>query len=407
MLTRRLTLLMAAACGVGVANAYFPQAISPLLARDLHLSEATATTVATTVQLGYAAGIFFLVPLGDRLPRRPLIAAMLAIVALGLLFAGTSTSLPALLAGSAVIGATTVVPQILIPMAADLAEPARAGRDIAVLQGGLLAGVLLARAFGGVLGQTLGWRAPYLVAAALAALLAVTLAVALPHTSSTVRHTYPALLATALRLLRTEPDLRRSAVYQALLFGAFTAAWTSIALLLTGPAYDFGTGVVGIVALVGAASVFAVPFAGRLVDRRGPDHLSLLCFLALTGAAAVLLTGLLPGPAGGPARPLGLAGLIAGMLLLDVAVQCSQVANQARIFALAPTARSRINSVYMTAVFAGGSAGSWLGARAYLTLGWWSVCALVAVAALLALLRHTTRRRTPAAPPVPATTAHA
>jgi predicted MFS family arabinose efflux permease len=391
-LPRRLILIMALAAGVGVANAYFPQAVTPLLARDLNVSEGAATTVATTAQLGYAAGIFLLVPLGDRLPRRPLIVTMFGVVALGLFLAGTSNSLAVLAACCAVVGALTVVPQILIPMVADLTNGSAA--PLGVVQGGLLGGVLLARAFGGGLGQWLGWRAPFLVAGVLALLLALTLLVALPSTRSANRQSYPALLGSALRLARTEPELRRSCTYQALLFGGFTAAWTSIALFLTGPAFGYGTGVVGLVALVGAASVFAVPVAGRWIDRRGPDLANLVCFLGLGLAALVLLVGLAHGW-------VGLGGLILGMLLLDVSVQSSQVANQARIFALIPGARSRLNSIYMTSVFLGGAGGSWVGARAYLAYGWWAVCALIALVAVAALLRHLLRRDERAAEPLP------
>jgi predicted MFS family arabinose efflux permease len=269
-------------------------------------------------------------------------------------------------------------------MAADLAGGKAS--TVGVLQGGLLGGVLLARTFGGVLGQWLGWRAPYLVAGVLAVLLAVVLAIALPSTASGTRRSYPALLGTTLALVKEQPALRRSGLYQALLFGGFSAAWTSIALLLTGPAYRYGTGIVGVVALVGAASVLIVPMTGRLIDRRGPDIVNTLCFVGLGIAALVLLAGLIHGP-------VGLAGLIVGMLLMDVSVQSSQVANQARIFALVPTARSRLNSAYMTAVFLGGSAGSWVGVRVYLSFGWAGVCALVALAGLAALVTHISRRR--------------
>ena len=384
--SRRLILIMALACGIGVANAYFPQAITPLLARDLSISESAASAVATMTQLGYAAGILLLVPLGDRLPRRPLIATMFGIVAVGLFLAGSSSSLAPLYLFCAIVGAATVVPQILIPMAADLTDKQNAGRVVGTLQGGLLAGVLLARAFGGILGQLLGWRAPYLVAGAIAILLAIVLVVRLPTTRSQSRDSYPALLGTSLRLLRTQPALRRSCFYQFLLFGGFTAAWTSIALFLTGPSFGYGTSVVGFVALVGAGSVFMVPPAGRQIDRRGPDVVNLVCFGGVILAAAVLLTGLRHGIA-------GLIGLIVGMLLLDVSVQTSQVANQARVFALVPGARSRLNSVYMTAVFLGGTVGSWIGARLYLSVGWGALCALVAGAGALALLRHLPRSR--------------
>jgi predicted MFS family arabinose efflux permease len=150
--------------------------------------------------------------------------------------------------------------------------------------------------------------------------------------------------------------------------------------------------VLGIVALVGAASVFAVPLTGRQVDRRGPDGVNAVCFAGLAAAGVLLLTGLIHGLA-------GLLGLVAGMLLLDVSVQSSQVANQARIFGLVPGARSRLNSVYMTSVFLGGSVGSWVGARAYLAFGWAAVCVLLVAAGAGALLRHALHRRVASRPP--------
>ena len=373
-------MLLALACGVGVANVYFPQAITPLIATDLHVSRGAAAFVATTAQLGYVAGIFFLVPLGDRLPRRPLIVAMFALVAIGLLLAGSAPSLPLLCVLSALVGAVTVVPQILIPIGADLARGDSTAGIVGTLQGGLLGGILLARTFGGTLGQWLGWRAPYVVAGCLAVLIAGLLARALPATPSTSTHRYPALLATSLRLFRSQPELRRSCLYQAALFAGFTAAWTSIALFLTGSAYGYGTSVVGLVALVGAACIVAVPATGRLIDRRGPDGISRISFLGVLAAAALLLTGTLGGRA-------GLLGLLAGMLLLDVSVQTSQVANQSRIFALVPGARSRLNSAYMTCVFLGGSAGSWIGTRVYLAFGWSGVCAVIGAAGAIALGR--------------------
>jgi predicted MFS family arabinose efflux permease len=386
-LHRWLVVLMAFACGVGVANTYFPQAITPLLASNLHVSRAAAAAVATTAQLGYAVGVFLLVPLGDRLSRRPLIAAMFGFVAVGLFLAGTTSSLTWLYVFSAEIGATTVVAQMLIPMAADMADGTNAGELVGAMQAGLLGGILLARGFGGTLGQWLGWRAPYLVAGTVALILALALAYALPSTKRSSEQHYGALIATSVRLFATLPDLRRSSLYQGTMFAGFTAAWTSIALFLTGPTYRYGTGVVGVVALVGAASIVLVPLAGRRTDRNGPDIVNLIAFVGAIGAAAVLVTGSLGGV-------LGLVGLMAGMLLLDISVQSSQVANQARILALVPEARSRLNSGYMTAVFLGGSAGSWIGVRIYIDLGWNAVCAFVACMAAVALVRHLVHRRT-------------
>nr|WP_052707367.1 MFS transporter [Streptomyces rubellomurinus] len=369
---------MALACGVGVANVYFPQALTPLVADAFRIAPGAAANVATLTQLGYAAGIFLLVPLGDRLPRRPLVTALLAVTGCALLAAGLAPTTGVLAAAGAAVGLATVVPQLLLPLAAGLVAPDRRGAVIGTLQGGLIGGILLARTFGGVLGEHLGWRAPYLAAAALTGLLALVLGLALPTVPPATRERYPALLADTLRMLRTEPGLRRSVLHQSTLFGGFSAAWTALALLLTGPRYGLDAQAVGLLALIGAASMLCAPAAGRLVDRSGPDRVNGRCTAATLLAAAVLAGGAVGGAA-------GLVALALGLLLLDVAVQCSQVANQARIFALRPEARSRLNTAYMTCSFLGGSAGSWLGVRAYGRLGWAGVCGLVALVALVAL----------------------
>ncbi|WP_405607767.1 MFS transporter [Streptomyces sp. NBC_00076] len=395
-LSGRLPLVMALACGVAVANVYFPQAITPLIAHGFGVGQGTAAVLTTVTQLGYAVGIFLLVPLGDRLSRRPLITVLLAVTALALLAAGLAPAIGPLLVAGAVVGVATVVPQILLPMAAGLVEPERRGAVTGTLQAGLIGGILLARTFGGVLGENLGWRAPYLVAAVLTGILALALGFALPHSVPTVRDRYPTLLADTLRLLLHEPRLRRSIYFQVTVFGAFSAAWTAVALLLTGPRYGMGTQAVGLLALIGAASMFLAPGAGRWVDRYGADRVNLWCIVLALASVAFLLTGL----AGGPA---GIVGLAAGLLLIDVAVQCGQVANQARIFALRPEARSRLNTGYMTCGFVGAGAGSWLGTRAYTQLGWGAVCALVAMAAILALGAYLTGRRNGPAAPLTAT----
>ncbi|MFJ9180563.1 MFS transporter [Streptomyces sp. NPDC102360] len=385
-LGRRLPLIMALACGVAVANVYFPQAITPLIAHNFGIGQDAAATLATLTQLGYAAGIFLLVPLGDRLPRRPLITVLLTVTALALLSAGLAPSTGMLLTAGTVIGTATVVPQILLPMAAGMVGPEQRGAVTGTLQAGLIGGILLARTFGGVLGEHLGWRAPYLVAAVLTALLAVALGVALPRTTPSVRDRYTTLLADTVRMLHDEPLLRRSIYFQVSIFGGFSAAWTAVALLITGPDYGMGTQAVGLLALIGAASMFLAPAAGRRVDRYGPDHINLWCILLALASGALLLTGLVGGA-------VGIVGLAAGLLLIDVAVQCGQVANQARIFALRPEARARLNTGYMTFGFLGAGAGSWLGTRAYTQLGWGAVCALIALGALLALTAYLTGRR--------------
>ncbi|MFF8270848.1 MFS transporter [Streptomyces sp. NPDC016562] len=398
-MSRRLVLLLAVTSGVAVGNLYFPQAIAPLIASGLDVPPDRASLVVTVVQLGYTAGMVLLVPLGDRLRHRPLLAALLCLTGLALLGAGCAPALTPLVAASALIGLTTVAAQIIGPLAAGLAAPGHRGAVIGTLMSGSTGGMLLARTFGGTLGEWLGWRAPYLVAAAVALILAAVIAHAVPDTTPGTRpsnsapaaplRSYGALLTAPLRLLRAEPDLRRSCLYQAAVFGGFCAAWTSLALLLTGPVYRLGAEAVGLLALVGAVTMLCTPVAGRLVDRHGPDPVNLVSLLGVLASAAVLTAGALGGVA-------GLAALTAGTLLLDVAMQCGMVANQARVYALRPGARSRLNTAYMTCAYLGGTAGSWLGVRAHAAFGWPAVCALIALLAAAALGRALTgpRRRT-------------
>ncbi|TDD27721.1 MFS transporter [Actinomadura sp. KC06] len=377
--------ILALTCGVAVGNIYFPQAVSPLVASGLGVSPDAAALVVTAAQFGYAAGNFLLVPLGDRLPHRPLIAVLLGVTGIGLLGAAGASGLPSLVGASALVGVTTVVAQVIAPMAAGLVPDDRRGAVMGALMSGSIGGILLARTFGGMIGEWLGWRAPYLVAAVVALCIAAALAFALPTTVPPSRQPYPALLAEPLRLLRREPELRRTCVYQATVFGGFQAVWTGVALFLTGPEYGLGAQAVGVLALVSAATMLCAPLAGRQVDRRGSDPVSLVVMLGTLASAGVLAFGGLGGAA-------GLVALAAGTLLLDVAMQSGTIANQARIFALRPDARGRINTAYMTCSFLGGSTGSWLGAAAYGRFGWTGVCALLAALGGAGLARHLLRR---------------
>ncbi|MER7761600.1 MFS transporter [Streptomyces sp. NPDC097619] len=382
-LGRRLLLLLSVACAVAVGNLYFPQAIGPLIASDLGVPADSAATVVTATQIGYTAGMVLLVPLGDRVRHRTLLVVLLALTGVALLAAGCAPALAPLAGASALVGLCTVAAQVISPLAAGLVAPDRRGEVVGTLLSGSTGGMLLARTFGGSLGEWLGWRAPYLVAAVTVLLLAAVMACAVPVTEPSpeaVRRPYPAYLAEPFRLLRTEPELRRSCWYQATVFGGFSAVWTCLALLLTGPAYGLGAHAVGLLALVGAATMLATPGIGRLTDRHGPRPVNLAALLGTLLAAGVLLGG-----SAGGAR--GLVALTAGTLLLDLAMQAGMVANKTRVYALRDDARSRLNTAYMTCGYLGGTLGSWLGLRAHAAFGWPGVCALTALLAVVALAR--------------------
>lgn len=382
-MSRRLLVLLALTCGVAVGNIYFPQTISPLVAAGLHVGGDSAALVVTAVQIGYAAGIFLLVPLGDRLPHRWLVVTLLGLTGLGLLTACAAPAMPPLVGASALVGVTTVVAPIIGPMAAGLVAEDQRGMVSGTLLSGSIGGMLLSRTVAGAIGQWWGWRAPYLVAAMSVLIIAVVMARVLPTTRPLSGQRYPALLAEPLRLLRAEPELRRSCFYQATIFAGFSAVWTAVALLLTGPTYGLGAPAVGMLALVNSGTMLCTPVAGGQVDRRGSDVVNLVCLLGVIASAAVLAFARLGGP-------VGLAALILGTLLLDIGMQSGMVANQVRIYALRPEVRSRLNTAYMTCSYLGGSLGSWLGVHAYAHFGWLGVCAVLALLAAMPLARHLT-----------------
>jgi len=375
-------LLLAAACGVAVGNVYFPQAVSPAIAAGMHVSGASAATVVAATQVGYTVGLFLLVPLGDRAPHRRLLMTLLAATGTLLLAAGMMPALRPLVAVSLLIGAATVAAPIIGPMAAGLVAPERRGVTSGLLLSGGTGGMLLSRTFSGYLAEWFGWTAPYLLFGVLTLALVPLVGRVVPGNEPGTRQPYPALLLEPLRLLRREPLLRRSAGYQTAVFAGFSATWTCVALLLTGPAYGYDAGAVGLLALVNAATALVTPLAGRLVDRRGSDLVTLVCAAAVVVAAALLVLG-------GGGR---LGWLIAGTLLLDVAMQSGMVANQVRFYALGRGRLSRLSTAYMTCAYLGGAAGSWLGVRCFTAYGWTGVCGLVALLAVTVVIGLGRRR---------------
>jgi predicted MFS family arabinose efflux permease len=372
----RHVLLLATVCGVTVGNVYFPQSVSPAIAAGLGVSPGSAAAVVSATQFGYTAGLFLLVPLGDRLPHRRLLGTLLTLTGLLLLSAGAAPALIPLVALSLMIGFSTVVAPIIGPMVAGLVPAGRRGLTSGLLLSGSTGGMLLSRTFSGYLAAWWGWRAPYVLAGILVLLLAAVSARILPATTPATRQRYPALLAEPMRLLRREPELRRSCLYQATIFAAFSAVWTCVALLLTGPAYGYDARAVGLLALVNAATMIAVPLTGRQVDRHGPDVVNLICVTSVIIAAGLLALG-------GTRLPW----LIAGTLVLDVAMQSGMVANQVRIYALDAAARSRLNTAYMTCAYLGGAVGSWVGLQTYARFGWLGVCTQAALLAAVPLVR--------------------
>ncbi len=387
MIPRRVLVVMAVGCGLSVANLYYGQPLLVEMARDLGIPGPRMGVVATLAQVGYALGILLLVPLGDRLERRGFIVVLLGAVTVALAAVAASPGFAWLAVASLVMGITTVVPQLIVPYAAGLAAPEERGRAVGTVMSGLLVGILVARTVGGFVGTRLGWRAMYAIAAALMVGLAAVVRAVLPRsTPSTSGITYAGLLRSLVGLVRDEPVLRQSCLFGSLAFAAFSAFWTTLALLLAGPPYGYRGDVVGLFGLVGAVGALAAPAVGRVADRRSPR--TTIGF----GLAAMLLSFVVFGAVG-----TKLWGLVAGVLLLDVGVQGSHISNQSRIFRLQAGAHSRLNTVYMVAYFVGGAIGSAAGTYAWGLGGWGGVCLVGAGFLIAALVGFAaTAERTPA-----------
>ena len=364
-LSRGLVAVLAVACGLAVANLYYAQPLLHTLAGAFGTTTVGAGMVVTLTQLGYAAGLIFLVPLGDRLDRRLLVVVILALAAIALAGSALANGLQVFELLALAVGGSSVVAQLLVPLAADLAAPERRGRVVGTVMSGLLIGILLSRTLSGLLASVAGWRTVYWVAAVAMVLLAVTLRVVLPADPPSRTMSYPALLRSTALLMRKEPVLRRRALLGALGFAAFSVLWTTIAFLLSGPPYHYGVAVIGLFGLVGAAGAVCASFAGRLADG-GWARPATFAFALSVGAAFLLLL---------PGRSL-LLPLIVGIVLLDIGVQGIHITNQTLIYRLRGDARSRITSAYMTAYFVGGAAGSAGAATVYARWGWTGVCLL-------------------------------
>lgn len=334
--------------------------------------------------MGYALGLLVFVPLGDVLERRRLMVTLLVAVAAALGAAAAAPAFGWLALASLVIGATTIVPQLVIPFAAALTPASLRGAVVGRIMGGLLIGILAARVLAGAVGAVLGWRAMFAIAALLMLVLAAALGRLLPPAPPpAATMPYGALLRSLGTLARQEPVLRDAAAIGALVFVGFSAFWTTLAFRLELAPLHYGSTVAGLFGLVGVVGASAAPLVGRLADRSSPrDTVGIgLAVLALSYVLFLLFGHTI-------------AGLVAGVILVDAGMQVVGVSNQARIYRLAEAAHSRLNTVYMVAYFAGGSVGSALGVWAWGRWRWTGVCvvALAAVALAIALYARGRRR---------------
>jgi len=376
-INRFLIILMSIACGASAANLYYSQPLLEELSRFFNVSSSMIGITAMLIQIGYALGLVFLVPLGDIKERRSLIMTMLFCSTIALLSLSLASNIWWLLVSSLLVGLTSITPMLIVPLAAHLAKPLERGQVIGNVMSGLLIGILLSRVFSGIIGSILGWQTVYRIAAVMMVLLMLIFNLWLPKSVPDTVMSYRKLLKSLVGLLRNQPVLKEASLIGAMMFATFSTFWTTLSFLLKSPVYNLGAQSAGLFGLVGVVGALAASVVGRIADKKSP-RFTLTISIILSGLSYIcfLIFG------------YQFWGLITGVILLDLGIQSAQISNQARINTLDATARSRNNAVYMTFYFCGGALGSLIGTFLWGLLGWTGVCIAGIIFQIIAAAIH-------------------
>ncbi len=381
VLSRWNILIMALCTGLIVANIYYSQPLLVLMSEEFKVSESNAGQVTFFTQVGYALGLLFCVPLGDKLERKRQIVVMTLAAVVALVAAAKSVNITMLKVTGLMIGFTSVVPQLILPLAANLSDPASRGKVIGTIMSGLLVGILLSRTLSGVVGHHLGWRAMFWIAAGISALLAVIMITSFPSSKPNFSGTYGDLMKSLLTLIKEQPVLREASAINACCFAMFGMFWTTVVFLLSDAPFKYTSEQIGLMGLAAAAGALGAPLVGRIADKKNPR-------IAIGYGIIFLLLGYFLFYI----FRANIIGIIIGIIAIDLGLQGIHVSNQTRIYTLLPEARNRLNTVFMTTSFIGTSLGSGIGLWVWSFAQWTGVCiagtALIAVALIIYLATY-------------------
>lgn len=365
---------MAFATGLIVANLYYCQPLIILISQEFNIAESVAGRTIYLTQIGYAVGLLFLVPLGDKFERKKQILLITAAAVIFLIAAALSPNYFILQIACVGIGFSSIVPQLILPMAANLSSPKQRGQVVGIVMSGLLIGILLSRTLSGFIGGQLGWRSMYWIAAGICSLLIFLIYFTFPKSEATFKGSYKQLLVSLFTLVKQEKVLRESSLINYLVFAVFGCFWTSMVLFLSSEPYSFGSETIGLFGLAGATGALMAPIVGKISDKSNPRNaigygLSLL----LISQVIFYFYG------------YSVVFFILAIIVLEAGQQGVHVSNQTRIYALDANARNRLNTVFMTASFIGAASGSALGLYLWELNGWNAVCLGSGILVLLGL----------------------
>lgn len=367
---------MAVSAGVIVANIYYNQPILKEIGLSVHASESEVGRISMLAQFGYGLGMFFLLPLGDKLNRKNLILLLCGLLVLSLIMVSYTSSLWGICVLSFFIGLFSVPAQIILPMAATL-DSVNRGKTVGKVFSGILVGILGARVISGLIAQWLGWRYVYGISAFMVLTMAVLMKLYLPEVKPKFKGSYGSLLKSTLSLVKEYSVLRQSALLGAFTFGVFCSFWTTLTFHLSAAPLNYQAGTIGLFGLIAIGGALVAPYFGKLADK-GNTYKSLLMTIGMI-IGSVLLIKLLP---------FSLAALMISIFFLDIGVQATQITNFTRIYSLHEHAHSRLNTIYMTTYFIGAAIGTYFGLLSWKLGGWdfsttqmliWSFIALAIV----------------------------
>ncbi|SHM59193.1 MFS transporter [Flavobacterium xanthum] len=380
-LSNQVLYLLSISAGLVVANLYYNQPLLHQISVSFNVSEAEVSNVALFTQLGYALGLLFIIPLGDMVSNKKILRLDFLIMVIALIIAGLANSLLVLILSSFIVGFTSALPQLFVPMAAQLSDDENRGRAIGIVMSGLLIGILGSRVISGFVGEQFGWRVMFYAAAVMMIILFVILKFKLPTIEPVFKGSYASLMKSLHHYFKTDASLRLATLRGGLAFAGLSAFWTTLVFLMQ-DSFGYGSTITGAFGILGIVGALAATFVGKISSTVSNNLVILVAILLLIVSWIVLLFS-----------GNSLVGLMIGILLVDLGLQALHITNQKIIFSKSPEARNRVNTIYMVGFFIGGAFGTVAGALAWENYKWLGVSALGIILSVLILIVHLVFRK--------------